>query len=317
MATLYLDRKDLELRHEGQHLCLYENGCRRGTVPLQQVERIVMRGRATMTTGALGLLAEAGVALLVLSGRQGRSAAILQGRLHGDTRRRIAQYGWYAAEEARVPWARLLVTIKLRSQRVFLQKLAQARPELRGVLQASARQIGAALTGLMSVDPMPLTPARLNGIEGAAAAAYFAAFTQVFPPSLEFTGRNRRPPRDPVNAALSLGYTLLHFEAVQACHLNGLDPYVGFYHEPAHRRESLAADLIEPLRVHIDRWVWRMFADRELRAGDFVVDNGACLLKKEGRALFYARYETIAPPLRRLLRRYGLVIVRRLLDAES
>jgi CRISPR-associated protein Cas1 len=315
MATLYLDRKDLELRHEGQHLCLYENGTRRGTVPMQQVERIVMRGRATVTTGALGLLAEAGVALLVLSGRQGRSAAILQGRLHGDTRRRIAQYGWYADEQARIPWARRLVALKLRSQRVFLQKLLQARPDHRGMLQASARQIGEALSGLLTADETALSPARLNGIEGAAAAAYFAAFTRVFPPSLDFTDRNRRPPRDPVNAALSLGYTLLHFEAVQACYLNGLDPYVGFYHEPAHRRESLAADLIEPLRVHIDRWVWRLFADRELRAEDFVHDNGACLLKKEGRALFYARYETQAPPLRRLLRRYGLVVVRRLLEA--
>lgn len=315
MATLYLDRKDLELRHEGQHLCLYENGTRRGTVPMQQVERIVMRGRATVTTGALGLLAEAGVALLVLSGRQGRSAAILQGRLHGDTRRRIAQYGWYADEQARIPWARRLVALKLRSQRVFLQKLLQARPDHRGMLQASARQIGEALSGLLTADETALSPARLNGIEGAAAAAYFAAFTRVFPPSLDFTDRNRRPPRDPVNAALSLGYTLLHFEAVQACYLNGLDPYVGFYHEPAHRRESLAADLIEPLRVHIDRWVWRLFADRELRAEDFVHDNGACLLKKEGRALFYARYETQAPPLRRLLRRYGLVVVRRLLES--
>lgn len=317
MATLYLDRKDLELRHEGQHLCLYESGSRRGTVPLQQVDRIVMRGRATVTTGALGLLAEAGVALLVLSGRQGRSAAILQGRLHGDTQRRIAQYGWYAHEQVRVPWARRLVALKLRSQRVFLQKLIQARPDQRGVLQASARQIRDALAALAQLDETTLTPARLNGIEGAAAAAYFAAFTQVFPPSLNFTGRNRRPPRDPVNAALSLGYTLLHFEAAQACYLNGLDPYVGFYHEPAHRRESLAADLIEPLRVHIDRWVWRLFADRELRPEDFVIDNGACLLKKEGRALFYARYETQATPLRRLLRRYGLVVVRRLLDAAS
>ncbi len=315
MATLYLDRKDLELRHEGQHLCLYEGGNRRGTVPLQQIDRVVMRGRATVTTGALGLLAEAGVALLVLSGRQGRSAAILQGRLHGDTQRRIAQYGWYADETVRVSWARRLVALKLRSQRTTLQKLIQARPDQRPVLQASARQLQGALSGLAEADVTALSLSRLNGIEGAAAAAYFAAFTRVVPPSLDFTGRNRRPPRDPVNAALSLGYTLLHFEAVQACYLNGLDPYVGFYHEPAHRRESLAADLIEPLRVHIDRWVWRLFADRELRAEDFVLDNGACLLKKEGRALFYARYETLAPPLRRLLRRYGLVVVRRLLDA--
>ena len=314
MATLYLDRKDLELRHEGQHLILYESGARRGTVPLLQIDRIVMRGRATVSTGALGLLAEAGVALLVLSGRQGRSAAILQGRLHGDAHRRIAQYGWYAHEAERVAWARRLVALKLRAQVGFLGKLAQARTDQAPALRAAARQIKEALSNLAQAADGDLSLPRLNGIEGAAAAAYFAAFTQVFPPSLGFTGRNRRPPRDPVNAALSLAYTLLHFEAVQACYLNGLDPYVGFYHEPAHRRESLAADLIEPLRVHIDRWVWRLFADRDMRAEDFVQDNGACLLKKEGRALFYARYETLAPPLRRLLRRYGLVVVRRLLD---
>lgn len=314
MGTLYLDRKDLELRHEGQHLCLYEAGNRRGTVPLNQVDRVVMRGRATITTGALGILAEAGVALLVLSGRQGRSAAIMQGRLRGDTQRRIAQYAWYADDAVRVDWSRLLVALKLRAQAAFLRRLGAARPDCRPALQAGARQIQTALTALNAASVAELSLPRLNGIEGAAAAAYFAAFTQVFPPSLNFTGRNRRPPRDPVNAALSLAYTLLHFEAVQACQLNGLDPYVGFYHEPAHRRESLAADLIEPLRVHIDRWVWRLFADRELRAEDFVEDNGACLLKKEGRALFYARYETLAPPLRRLLRRYGLAVVRRLTE---
>ena len=312
MGTLYLDRKDLELRHEGQYLCLYEAGNRRGTVPLNQVDRVVMRGRATITTGALGILAEAGVALLVLSGRQGRSAAIMQGNLRGDTQRRIAQYAWYADDAVRVGWSRLLVALKLRAQAAFLRRLGAARPDCRPALHAGARQIQAALTALNAAPAAELSLPRLNGIEGAAAAAYFAAFTQVFPPSLNFTGRNRRPPRDPVNAALSLAYTLLHFEAVQACQLNGLDPYVGFYHEPAHRRESLAADLIEPLRVHIDRWVWRLFADRELRAEDFVEDNGACLLKKEGRALFYARYETLAPPLRRLLRRYGLAVVRRL-----
>ncbi len=314
MGTLYLDRRDLELRHEGQHLCLYEAGERRGTVPLNQVDRVVMRGRATVTTGALCLLAEAGVALLALSGRQGRSAAILQGRPHGDARRRIAQYRWHADEAYRTGWARRLVALKLRAQLGFLRKLAAARPDCRAALESGIRQLQTAQSSLAALPDEALGIARLNGIEGAAAAAYFAAFTQVFPPSLRFTGRNRRPPRDPVNAALSLAYTLLHFEAVQACQISGLDPYVGFYHEPAHRRESLAADLIEPLRSYVDRWVWRLFADRELRAEDFVEDNGACLLKKEGRALFYARYETQAPPWRRLLRRYGLVVARRLLE---
>ena len=315
MSTLYLDRKDLELRHEGQHLCLYEAGQRRGTVPLNLLGRVVMRGRATITTGALGLLAEAGVALLVLSGRQGRSAAILQGRMQTDANRRIAQYGWYADPASRVEWSRRLVLLKLRAQQAFLVKAASARPDCRPALQAAARQLKTAASDLYASPLESLSLPSLNGIEGAAAAAYFGAYTQLFPPSLGFTGRNRRPPRDPANAALSLAYTLLHFEAVQACLIHGLDPAIGFFHEPAHRRESLAADLIEPLRPQIDRWVWRLFADRDLRASDFVEDNGACLLKKEGRALFYARYETLAPPLRRLLRRYGLMVARRLTEA--
>lgn len=80
MGTLYLDRKDIELRREGRHLCLYEAGSRSATIPLNVVERVVIRGQATLSTGVLGLLAEEGVGLLVLAGRQGRAAAILHGK---------------------------------------------------------------------------------------------------------------------------------------------------------------------------------------------------------------------------------------------
>ena len=314
MATLYLDRKSLELRHEGQHLCLYEAGERRGTVPLNLLERVVMRGQASVTTGALGALAEAGISLLVLGGRQGRVPAILQGRWYGDTRRRIAQYRWHHDEPCRLGWARRLVLLKLRQQTAFLRQAQATRPDRRAPLGQAIAQLRRASDSLQAEAVASLSLGRLNGIEGAGAAAYFAAYTTLFPAGLDFTGRNRRPPRDPVNAALSLGYTLLHADAARACHLNGLDPYVGFFHEPAHRRESLAADLIEPLRPRIDHWVWRLFADRELRAEDFSREDGGCLMKKKARSLFYARYETLAPPLRRLLRRHGLVVARRLLE---
>lgn len=314
MGTLYLDRKDLELRHEGKHLCLYEGGERRGTLPLNVVERVVIRSQATLTTGALGLLAEEGVGVLVLSGRHGRSAAILQGKAHGDTRRRIAQYRWHHDEACRLDWARRLVALKLRAQGRFLRQALVLRPDCRKPLHDGIEHIRRATTTLSDPSGPALSLGRLNGVEGAAAAAYFGAFNVLFPPGLNFTGRNRRPPRDPVNAALSLGYTLLHFEAVNACYANGLDPYVGFFHEPAYHRESLAADLIEPLRPHVDRWVWRLFADRELRADSFSEEDGGCLLKKNGRAVFYARYEVFIPPLRRLLRRYGLVVARRLTE---
>lgn len=312
MGTLYLDRRDLEIRQEGKHLCFYVEGERQGTVPLHMVERVVIRGRATLSTGVLGLLADEGVALVVLGGRSGRSVALLQGQCHGDTRRRIAQYRWYADLDHRAEWARGLLLMKLRSAYRFLDGVKERRPDCRKALHDGARQIQDAYRRLRDEEGGQSLLPRLNGIEGAAAAAYFAAFTTLFADSLEFRGRNRRPPKDPVNAALSLGYTLLYGEGVSACHAAGLDPYVGFYHEPAYYRASLASDLIEPLRVKVDEWVWRLFAERELRLESFSKEQDGCLMNKGARQVFYARYEVFVRPLRRLLRRYALTVARRL-----
>lgn len=142
----------------------------------------------------------------------------------------------------------------------------------------------------------------LRGFEGAAARAYFAGLAGVMPPALEFGGRNRRPPRDPVNVCLSLGYTLLHTQAVQACTMAGLDPLLGFYHRPSFGRESLASDLIEPLRPAMDLWwVWELLRTRNLREEHFSTDKGACLLGKAGRGVFYADWQTNSKPWQRWL----------------
>lgn len=147
---------------------------------------------------------------------------------------------------------------------------------------------------------------------GSAAAGYFEGLSAVFVPSLNFSRRNRRPPRDPVNACLSLGYTLAHFEAVRAAYAAGLDPFVGFYHGLSFGRESLACDLVEPLRAQIDGWVWMLFRDRRLTDEHFNRDKGACLLGKAGRNAFYREHENAAGPLRRALRRSAQTLARRL-----
>ncbi len=135
--------------------------------------------------------------------------------------------------------------------------------------------------------------ATVRGLEGAGAAAFFRGYTQLFAPALCFQARRRRPPPDPVNVCLSLGYTLLHAQAVQACWASGLDPMIGFLHLPCHGRESLACDLVEPWRAHVERWVWRQFSDRHQRPEHFGRDGaGACLIGKAGRAQFY---ESIDP----------------------
>ena len=132
------------------------------------------------------------------------------------------------------------------------------------------------LVGMIEqIDAQPRI-ASLRGLEGAAAAAYFEALAEILPESLHFCGRNRQPPRDPINAVLSLTYTLLHAEAVLALYGTGLDPFIGFYHALNFGRESLACDLMEALRPQADRFVLTLFRQETLTTDDFSKTDGAC-----------------------------------------
>jgi len=299
MGTLYLDRRDLSLRLDGKRLVIEEPDARPRGVPLALLERVVLQGQVQFDSGVLAALAERGAGVVCLSARQSRRTALLLGPGHGDARRRLAQYQLTFDAEARLALARDLIAGKLAAQIRLLETAQAERPDVRRPLHDGIATLRNLLPKLVAAPNRDV----VLGLEGAGAAAHYAALTALFPPSLRFTGRNRRPPRDPVNACLSLGYTLLHFEAVRAAHGAGLDPLLGFYHEPAYGRESLACDLIEPLRPRLDGWVWGLFRERRLREHDFVEDKGACLLAKDGRQTFYAGYEYWVPPLRRYLRR--------------
>jgi CRISP-associated protein Cas1 len=319
VSTLYIDRIGAEIRQDGGALALYVDGARETTVPIALLDQIVIRGNVALSTGVLGILAEAGVGVLMLSGRYGRRMAQLVGPPNGRGRVRIGQYHFYLDTELRLQWSRGIVAAKLTLQRRLLEQALAHRPDLRHPLTQALRTLAAILEQVEAPGSAPAWDragselASLMGLEGAAAAAYFAGYATLFPPSLDFHGRNRRPPRDPVNACLSLAYTLLHAEAVQRCHGASLDPMIGFYHALAPQRESLASDLIEALRPRVDAWVYELFRTRRLRAEHFSkVQGGACLLDKGGRAIFYHDYEQFAPPLRRLLRRRCSTLARQL-----
>jgi CRISPR-associated protein Cas1 len=302
MATLYIDRKNTRLKREGLAIAVYQAGERHSTVPVNLLERVVLRGSVELDSGLLGMLAEQGVGVLVLSGRQSRNLASLLGRPHADAQRRICQFALYRSPDWRREWARRLVRHKVMAQLRLLRGAAARRPDLRQPLETALQRLLGAAVRLRNPGG-DLSLESIRGIEGAAAAGYFAAYTRLFAGSLGFSGRNRRPPRDPVNAVLSLAYTLLHFDAAQSCHTAGLDPMVGFYHEPAYGRESLAADLLEPLRPKVDLWVWEQFREKQLRSEQFTREGPACYLRKSIRGEFYASWEAFATPLRRLLRR--------------
>jgi len=245
-----------------------------------------------------------GITIVFLNPRKAESTCIAHGLLHNDSERRLLQYRAVMNNDLRLIYAKELIQQKLRGQRAMLLKARHKRPDQRYRLTAGIRRLNtieARLAGISSIKS-------LRGIEGAAGAAYFEAFQAIFPASLAFTGRNRRPPRDPVNVTLSLSYTLLHVETTRVLVACGFDPQLGIYHLPVFGRESLACDLMEIFRPLVDLWVWRLFADEVLRRDQFSFDTAdetakPCLLGKAGRAAYYGHYEQKAQGWRKLLRK--------------
>lgn len=279
MTSLYVDRRGVELKADGEALVFTENGERVGTVPLQPLSRVFLRGD-----------------VIILSGRKGTPSLML-GRPHNDAARRIAQYRLSLDDAYCLRFSRAIVTAKIEGQRDFIRERLAADPMHRYPLNTCDKR----LTAMIEHIDAQLNIARLRGLEGAAATAYFEALGAILPESLNFCGRNRQPPRDPVNAMLSLTYTLLHAEAVIALYGAGLDPFIGFYHALSFGRESLACDIMEALRPHADRFVLALFRQATLTVDDFSKTDGACLLGKAGRSRYYAAYESQAESFRRQL----------------
>jgi CRISPR-associated protein Cas1 len=316
MGILLLDRAQLEIKSEGETLALYEAGVRRGTVPIKLIDRCVIHGSQTrLDSGVLIKLADAGATTVLMSPRHPRRVAIVLGAQHNDAAVRLAQSLRVVDDAWCRSWALGVVRAKLARQCRVMRLLQVKRPDARKPTFDALKtlsSIRATLDGYAETG-MALAPlATLRGHEGAAARAYFGGLAGVMPVALHFSGRNRRPPRDPVNVCLSLGYTLLHAYAVQACGTTGLDPLLGFYHRPAFGRESLASDLIEALRPAVDLWVWELLRNRTLSEDHFTITAGsdACMLGKAGRSILYASWSHHAKPWERWLRAQAQALAR-------
>jgi len=138
----------------------------------------------------------------------------------------------------------------------------------------------------------------LLGIEGNAARHYFGAFGGMLKPKdegapeFDFAGRNRRPPRDPVNAMLSFVYAMLAKDCTVALLAAGFDPFQGFYHQPRFGRPALALDLMEEFRpILADSTVLTLVNSGAVRAGDFVHGGGAVNMKSAARKALIETYE--------------------------
>lgn len=299
MDTLFIDRKDTCLDTEAGRLLIRTPGVRPLTLPLRQLRHIVLSARVELSTTVLLALNRAGITLVITHPMRQDSAMVCGGPRHGNINRRIRQTVFHLDADRRLDAARRIISKKLLQQYRALARHRVRRPDLRRPLTRGMTHIRNRWHALPEAHNLDV----LRGVEGAAAAAYFAALATVFASSWGFVGRKRRPPPDPVNAVLSLTYTLLQSEAVRALLGSGLDTAIGALHDPHYNRDSLACDLMELLRTACDDWTIELFRRQTLRPEHFqTFSDGRCLMNKQGRAIFYPLYQQEAVRWRARLR---------------
>jgi len=286
--VLYVNEQGTSLRKASKRLLVAKNGQTLQAVRLHEVERVVLFGNIQVTTPAAATLLDAGVEVSFLS-QYGRFRGRLAPTDSKNVPLRLAQFRRYEDRDFRLTLARQIVAAKIRNGRALLLRYGRNHPEVD--LTAAVGQLDAALKALPGQTAIP----ELMGTEGQAAAAYFRAYGQMFRRELQFSTRNRRPPRDPINSLLSLGYTLLTSEAAGAVAAHGLDMHIGYFHEVEYGRPSLALDLVEEFRQPlIDRFTLNLANKRVLTEPDFE-DRGeeGVFLHSEPRKRFFAFYERL------------------------
>lgn len=286
LNTLYVTTEGAALRKDGENLVADVEGTERARVPFHMLGSVVTFGAVLVSPPLIQALATLGITIVLLD-RVGRFQARIEGPVSGNVLLRRAQY---RASDAPDEIVRSLVCGKVSNQRAVLQRALRDYGET--MPAAAADQVEEAVGRLARILRRVLEagePAEvLRGLEGEAARLYFGVFGDLVrspDPEVSFAGRSRRPPLDPVNAALSFLYTLLTHDCRSALESVGLDPAVGFLHRERPGRPSLALDLMEELRpVLADRLALSLLNRRQLRKGDFEWrDGGAVYLNDAGR----------------------------------
>ena len=249
-------------------------------IPGQQVRAIYCYGAVQVTAQATETCLELGIDVSFFS-PAGRFLGMLRGLPASGVDARLGQYRLAESPEARLRLARGFIRAKIHNQRVMLMRNGEV-PDRVAQWMANCRDAAESARDLTE----------LLGFEGKAAALYFEQFEAMLKQredwKFDWRGRNRRPPRDPVNALLSLGYSMLAKELTGVCYSVGLDPFLGFLHQPRYGRPALALDLMEEFRPLVADSVAISLINRgELGPEDFIRSASGTFLNERGRKPFW------------------------------
>lgn len=293
--VLYLLTPGLSLRRDGLALRVEHEKQLKLSLPVHNLESVFVFGADIyVSPSAMRLCWEHGASICFFTD-WGRLEARVEGVPQGSMLLRRAQHSAAASPARSAALARAFVAGKLHNVRWLLSRSArdaagdEDRAALRAVADAHAhllRELG------RTPDDLDV----IRGVEGRAAALHFEIFSLHIRPALResfpFDGRNRRPPRDAVNALLSFLYALLRHDCVSALTAVGLDPFAGYLHADRAGRESLALDLMEEFRPSVERLALTLINRAEVKVAQFILrDGGAVELSEAARKVLVAAYQ--------------------------
>jgi len=283
LATLYVVEPGCRLEREGRRLLVTQSGDVLRAVPLGRLSQVVLIGSVGSTTQALQMLLRAEIPLCLIS-RSGKLLGRLTPPMGKNLPLRHAHYRRAQDPAFCLRVAKRIADAKLRNARTVARRIIAVHPEIG---DGPLERMDDALRAIPKAEDL----GQVRGWEGLAGRAYFSAYKRALPPDMTFKRRNRRPPRDPVNALLSLGYTLLTQNMITACEVVGLDPYDGFLHGDKYGRPALALDLVEPFRaIVVDLVVKRLVNRRSVKPRDFTTHGQGVYLSQRAMKRFLRAY---------------------------
>lgn len=285
MAVIYVKEQGALIQKRSERILITRNRQTLLEIPFDNVESIAVVGNVQITSQALYVLMQKGIDVNYFS-FSGKYIGCTAADASKNIFLRLAQYDLYQNKEKRLEIAKSIVKNKIQNQMyLILNHRWDAGDD-------SWKEENTQIALLAAKTQNAISTNQLMGLEGKASNLYFKAYGRMFKCKFEFNGRNRRPPRDPINAIISLGYTFLTKEVASALEAESFEMYLGFLHGIRYGRKSLALDIVEEFRQPvIDRMTLKLFNKSMIQEFDFTFEEDEVILNEEGFRKFCKEFE--------------------------
>lgn len=287
MANLYITEQNSILRKTGDRLIVEKEDEILLEVQCHKIDSVLIFGNVQFTTQAVHELFQHGIEMAILS-RTGKLIGQITSPNTKNINLRVYQFKRYLDSNFKMSLSRQILIGKINNCLNLIRVFSSNHREV-----DFDREIFSLKTRLEQIESSSKIESLL-GLEGLAAKSYFSAFGKMIRGNFDFYGRKKHPSPDPVNALLSLGYTMVYNEISSILDGIGFDPYLGYYHNIDYGRASLASDLIEEFRAPIaDRLTLYLLNNKIFKADDFYknLQNNGAYLYRESLKHYFVEYE--------------------------